>query len=73
VAVSPDGSQAYIANRGFYTVPSGTVSVIDTGAGAVTATIPVGSNPEGVAVSPDGHRAYVTNGGSGTVSVLDPG
>jgi serine/threonine-protein kinase len=68
VAVSPDGLHAYIAND-----RSDTVSVIDTGGGAVTATIRVGARPGSVAVSPDGRRAYVTNNVSNTVSVIDTG
>ncbi|MGD0926501.1 MAG: YncE family protein [Streptosporangiaceae bacterium] len=65
VAVSPDGTRAYV------TVPRlHTVSVIDTATDQVTATIDI-SDPEGVAVSPDGTRAYVTSGSSGTVSVID--
>ena len=66
VAVSPDGTRAYVTNDG-----DGTVSVIDTSTNTVIDTIPVGSNPRGVAVSPDGTRAYVTNDGDGTVSVID--
>jgi YVTN family beta-propeller protein len=37
----------------------------------VTATIPVGSFPEGVAVDPATHTAYVANSGAATVSVID--
>ena len=55
VALSPDGTHAYVANFG-----SNTVSIIDTTTHTVT-TIDVGSNPFGVAVSPDGSHAYVTN------------
>ena len=65
VAVSPDGTRAYIANVG-----SDTVSVIDTTTNppAVQGTpIGVGDGPFGVAVSPDGTRAYVTNALSDTV------
>ena len=47
------------------------VSVIDTASNTVTATVAVGSGPEGVAITPDGAFAYVTNGNSGTVSVID--
>ena len=65
VAVSPDGSRAYVANQS-----SGNVSVIDTAADSVVATIAVGLNPYGVAVSPDGSRAYVANQSSGNVSVI---
>ena len=38
----------------------------------VTATIPVGSDPQGVAVSPETGDVYVTNFGDGTVSVINP-
>jgi serine/threonine-protein kinase len=66
VAVSPDGRRAYITN-----VDSRVVSVIDIGAGTVTASIRNGG-ARGVAVSPDGRRAYGVNHGSpGTLSVID--
>jgi len=55
-----------VANGG-----NGTVSVIDEATGTVTATIAVGSGPDGVAVDPTSHTAYVANGGNGTVSVID--
>jgi YVTN family beta-propeller protein len=45
---------AYIANEG-----SDNVSVIDTAAQSVIATVPVGSEPFGVAVNPVGTRVYV--------------
>jgi YVTN family beta-propeller protein len=61
VAVSQDGTQAYVINAS-----DGTISVIST----ATATIPVGNSPDGVAVSPDGTLAYVINAGDGTVSVI---
>ncbi|MGD0646122.1 MAG: hypothetical protein ABSA75_14555 [Candidatus Bathyarchaeia archaeon] len=37
----------------------------------VTATVTVGSIPEGVAITPNGTYAYVTNAFSGTVSVIN--
>src|SRR5439155_14463912 len=46
-------------------VPSvydGTVSVIDTAADTVTATVPAGVQPFWVAVLPDGSRAYAAPG-----------
>jgi YVTN family beta-propeller protein len=71
IAVSPDGTKVYVTNEG----GSNTVSVIDTTANAVTATIPVGDTPAGVAVSPDGSKVYVANQGfstpGNTVSVID--
>jgi YVTN family beta-propeller protein len=63
--VDPAAHTAYVANGG-----SGTVSVIDEATGTVTATIAVGSGPDGVAVDPAAHTAYVTNL-AGTVSVID--
>ena len=57
VAVTPDGTRAYVTN-----CDADTVSVIDTATNTVIATIPVGDRPGDVAVSPDGTRAYVTNG-----------
>jgi YVTN family beta-propeller protein len=60
---------AYITNGG----GSGTVSVIDTATGAVTATINVGLYPRGVAVTPDGSKVYITRAvtGGNSVSVID--
>lgn len=66
----PDDASA----RSFVYVPNsgeGTVSVIDTGANNVVATISVGASPGSVAVSPAGQRVYVGNYGDGTVSVID--
>lgn len=67
VAVTPDGSRAYVALSG----TSGTVAVIDTATKQIVKTVTVGTSPAGVAVSQDGRRVYVTNSGSGTVSVID--
>jgi YVTN family beta-propeller protein len=52
---------------------SNTVSVIDTSTTppSVTATVTVGTSPQGVAVTPDGTRVYVTNQADNTVSVID--
>lgn len=66
VAITPDGTHAYVTNVG-----SNTVSVINTATNTVATTIAVGSSPEGVAITPDGARAYVTNNTSNTVSVID--
>src|SRR5256885_5057126 len=49
------------------------VDVVDLGANAVVATIPVGDSPFGVAVHPSGTHVYVANWGSDTVSVIDTG
>ncbi len=54
----------YTANAG-----DGTVSVVDTATGVVTARVPTGTAPTSVAVLPDGSRVLVTHG-DGTVRVL---
>ena len=67
VAVTPDGSNVYVANSFF----SGTVSVTATATNTVTATIPVGLSPLVVAVTPDGSKVYAPDGNGGTtVSVI---
>lgn len=68
VAVSADGKRAYVTNE-----DSGSVSVIDTVANAVVATVAVGNNPVGVTVTPDNARVYVANSLSNSVSVIDGG
>ncbi len=58
----------YVANQG-----SNSVSVVNTGSGAVIAAIPVGSEPYGVTVVTLGSTkyVYVANTGSNNVSVID--
>jgi YVTN family beta-propeller protein len=65
VAITPDGTKAYVANQG-----SASVSVITTSGNTVTATPAVGTNPGAVAVTPDGSTLYVANSGSGTISPI---
>jgi YVTN family beta-propeller protein len=68
VAMTPDGTRAYVTNSG-----SQNVSVIDTANRTVTATVKVGRNPINVAIRPDGARAYVVNADSNSVSVINTG
>ena len=49
---------------------SDSISVIDTAADAVIATIPVGDGPSALAVTPDGERLYVMTA-AGVVEVVD--
>ena len=65
MAITPDGKHAYVTN-----VVGGTVSVITTATGAVSAPITVGKGPAAVAITPDGKHAYVANSVDGTVSVI---
>ena len=71
IAVSPDGTRLYVANRPQYSLSVGTVSVIDLTERQVIATIPVGVAPLGVAVDPTGKRVFVANEGSSSLSVID--
>jgi uncharacterized protein (TIGR03437 family) len=71
VAMSPDGTRAYVANT-----LDGTVSVLNisrTASAAYTlvTTIPVGTEPYGLALTPAGRKLYVANARSNSVSVID--
>ena len=68
LALTPDGKRAYVTSRF-----TRTISVIDTAAKAIIATItpPDGSILEGIAISPNGQRAYVTAAHLDVVHVID--
>lgn len=68
VAVTPDGTRAFVANIG-----SGTVTAIDLEAGEKLADVATGEGAEGIAVGADGQRVWVTNRAADTVSVIDAG
>jgi YVTN family beta-propeller protein len=70
LAVNPKRNEVYVVNTGTAT-GTGSVSVIDTDANRVVATIPVHKLPYFIDVDAAGHRAYVANSGSNTVSVID--
>ena len=71
VALSPDGSRAYVANT-----IDGTVTVLGINRGTATygtliAVVPVGTEPYGLALTPTGRKLYVANARSNNVSVID--
>jgi YVTN family beta-propeller protein len=70
LAVNPKRNEVYVVNTGTAS-GNGSVSVIDTDANLVVATIPVHKLPYFIDVDAAGHRAYVANSGSNTVSVID--
>jgi YVTN family beta-propeller protein len=64
--IAAAGPKAYVGN-----FADDTVSVIDTEAGRVVATIPVAEGPHGMAITSDGRTVYVTGDGSSQLSVID--
>jgi YVTN family beta-propeller protein len=64
--IAAAGPKAYVGN-----FADNTVSVIDTEAGNVVATIPVAEGPHGMAITSDGRTVYVTGDGSSQLSVID--
>ena len=71
VAASADGARVYVASRSTTSNQPGTVSVVDSAAQGVVATVAAGRTPSSVAVSADGTRAYVGNMGDRSVTVVD--
>jgi YVTN family beta-propeller protein len=70
IAANPVRNEVYVVNTGT-AWGNGSVSVIDTSANHVMATIPVHRQPYFIDVDAAGHRAYVANSGSNSVSVID--
>jgi YVTN family beta-propeller protein len=66
LVISPDGKQAYVANR-----KANVVSVIDCKALKIVKDIPVGKRIDILTVTPDGRRLYVTSRDTNSVIVID--
>jgi PQQ-dependent catabolism-associated beta-propeller protein len=67
LAASAAGAETvYVSNE-----QDNTISVIDGGTLAVTATIPVGRRPRGIALSPDKSQLYVAVGDDNRIDVVD--
>jgi YVTN family beta-propeller protein len=66
IAITPDGTRAYVTNPG-----TNNVAALDIQHAVGLASIPVGLRPQGVDILPTGKRAYVTNTGGNDVSVID--
>ena len=58
--------KAYVGN-----FKDNTVSVIDTGASSVIATLPVSAGPDGIVITPNGASVFVSGSNASTVSVID--
>lgn len=66
VAIAPDGSALWVANR-----DDGTVTVLDPFTLVPILTTGSGRAPVRIALDPDGNRAYVVNAGDGSVAIFD--
>ena len=66
VALSPDGSALWVANR-----DDGSVTVLDPYTLAPITTMVSGRAPVRIAFTPDGARAVVVNAGDGSVAIFD--
>ncbi len=66
VAVTPNGSRAFVANIG-----SGSVTAIDLKAGERLAQIATGDGAEGIDITPDGQQVWVTNRAADSITILD--
>ena len=56
IAITPDGTTAYVADFGSYSV-----TPIDIAANSAGTAIPVGYEPAGIVISPDGLTVYVNS------------
>jgi YVTN family beta-propeller protein len=66
IAISPDGTKAYVVGRG-----SGPISVIDTGTNKVTGEIEVAEEPQEVAFAANGKTAYVSEAKTPQVQTIN--
>ena len=66
IAVSKDGSRAYVTN-----INDGTVSSIDLRTGQVGAVITIGGQPTAIAINGAGNRVYVLDDAADTVWVIN--
>jgi YVTN family beta-propeller protein len=66
IAITPDGTRAYVADPN-----TDQVVPVDVATNTAGTPIDVGSGPFAVAITPDGTRAYVTNSFDSTVTPID--
>lgn len=65
-AAGAPAAKVYVGN-----FKDNTVSVIDTAAGKVVATVPVSAGPHGMAITEDGRTVYVSGDAASSIDVID--
>jgi YVTN family beta-propeller protein len=68
VAITPDGTRAYVANMAGN---ESNVCIIATATNQITAVIPIPFGLFAIAMTPDGTKVYVVNNPSGSVQVIE--
>jgi DNA-binding beta-propeller fold protein YncE len=68
LAISPDGSTAYVTN---FVTTNPSILTIDIASRTVTRTTQVNTYPKSIYLTPDGAQAWVLFSGSSTIYVLD--
>ncbi|MBI1281337.1 MAG: multicopper oxidase domain-containing protein [Anaerolineaceae bacterium] len=71
VFVTPDNRFVVVANQGTESIPSTTISIVDTTTFSVVRTIETGKGAHGVVIEPSGHYAYITNIYGNNAAVVD--
>jgi YVTN family beta-propeller protein len=69
VAITPDGTRAYVTDNS--SLSTGSVAVIDTATNTVLTTVVVGIDPQDLAITADGTHVYVACFGANSVFVID--
>jgi YVTN family beta-propeller protein len=71
VAISPDGTAAYVGDDISLGPVVAGIEVISTATNTVTATVQTANQPDGIAFTPNGAFAYVANFVGSSVSVIN--
>jgi YVTN family beta-propeller protein len=71
IAITPDGSTAYVTEEGTSNTSPGFVTPIDLSTNTPGAPISVGSGPDAIAITPNGLTAYVGNYNDDTVTPVN--
>ncbi len=70
IAITPNGSTAYVTNEGTTNTAPGTVTPINLSTNTPGTPISVGSGPDAIAITPNGLTAYVGNYNDSTVTPI---